>query len=404
MNLPPPPQADDPIIMQFRPQGDQWELNDENIKRIDPGTGHTILHNYCLYINTTPLEVYQYLIETHGCDINAQDDNGDTPLHYALYHFNPTENGGNIAVLTFLLNQKGINGNIKNQYDATLLHIACDNINNLPLDIFKVLIETKGCEINAQDKYNDTPLHYALYHFNPRWGGDITVLTYLLNQKGINGDIKDQYDTTLLHTACRNINNLPLEIFKLLIKTLGCDINAQDDNGNTPLHYVLCCFNRDDGGDITVLRYLITQEGVNVNIKDQYNTTLLHTACYKIDKLPLEIFQYLIETLGCEINAQDNNQNTPLHYALENFNPDDGGDINVLAYLLNQENVNINLTCDHYRTILHKACTCPPFSFSNSRWSNDVNNLNGECDSILCQVVEVIAERCIQQVLDEISS
>jgi ankyrin repeat protein len=112
----------------------------------------------------------------------------------------------------------------------------------------------------------------------------------------------------------------------------------------------------------------------------------------------------LIKTLGCEINAQDNNQNTPLHYALENFNPDDGGDINMLAYLLNQKSVNINLTCDHYRTILHKACTCPPFSFSNSRWSNDVNNLNGECDSILCQVVEVIAERCIQQVLDEISS
>jgi hypothetical protein len=49
MNLPPPPPAqhDDPIITQFRPVEGQRELNDENIERIDPETGSTILHNYC---------------------------------------------------------------------------------------------------------------------------------------------------------------------------------------------------------------------------------------------------------------------------------------------------------------------------------------------------------------------
>jgi hypothetical protein len=55
MNLPPPPQDDDPIITQFKPYYDQWELTDNNINRIGPETGHTILHNYCCYINTTPL-------------------------------------------------------------------------------------------------------------------------------------------------------------------------------------------------------------------------------------------------------------------------------------------------------------------------------------------------------------
>jgi hypothetical protein len=52
--LPPPPQDDDPIITQFTPVEGQWALIDENIKRIDPKTGHTILHNYCQHIKYHP--------------------------------------------------------------------------------------------------------------------------------------------------------------------------------------------------------------------------------------------------------------------------------------------------------------------------------------------------------------
>jgi hypothetical protein len=42
------------------PQDGQWELNDNNIKRID--RGETILHNYCKFINTTPSQVFVYLV------------------------------------------------------------------------------------------------------------------------------------------------------------------------------------------------------------------------------------------------------------------------------------------------------------------------------------------------------
>jgi len=53
MSLPPPPQDDDPIITQFKPQYGQWELTDDNSKRIDLTTGETILLNYCKKINST---------------------------------------------------------------------------------------------------------------------------------------------------------------------------------------------------------------------------------------------------------------------------------------------------------------------------------------------------------------
>jgi hypothetical protein len=198
---PPPPQDDNPIITQFRPVEDQWELTDDNINRIDPKTGHTILYNYCKYINTTPLEVYQYLIETKGCDVNVQDKNNDTPLHYALGCFNP-HYGGSITVLMYLLGQMSVNANIKGQCGYTLLHTACQQINSLPLEIFKLLIETMGCDVNAQDEYNNTPLHNAFLCFNLRNSGAIAALTYLINQTNIDVNIKDKNGHTILHLAC----------------------------------------------------------------------------------------------------------------------------------------------------------------------------------------------------------
>jgi hypothetical protein len=203
MNLPPPPQDDDPIITQFKPIANQWELTDKNIKRVNPETGQTILHNYSLYLWTTPLEVYRYLIETKGCDVNARDNNNDTPLHDALCYFE----GGDTTVLMYLLTQTNINVNIKGRYGYTILHYARYNINRLPLDVFKLLIETHGADVNAQDEDNETPVHLAFRCFDPDKGGDITVLAYLINQKNVNLNVKGKKGFNLLHYACTN--NLP---------------------------------------------------------------------------------------------------------------------------------------------------------------------------------------------------
>jgi ankyrin repeat protein len=545
MNLSPPsPQDDDPIITQFRPLNGQWELNGDNITRIDHETGCTILHNYCKHINTTPLEVYRYLIETKDCDVITKDKYNDTPLHYAFEYFNPN-NGGNITVLRYLLNQKTLDVNLKGQYGSTLLHAACCNINTLPLEIFQLLIETLGfdvnvqnntdsstlhralawfdpnkggdikvlmyllnqngvngnleacfgetllhiacqkinklpleiftvligtlgCNVNAREKYRDTPIHYAIQNFKPRTDGDINVLTYLLNQMGINGNLKGHNGYTLLHTACCNINSLPLDVFKLLIETIGCDINAQSDNQNTPIQFLFGCFDPNKGGDIKVLMYLLNQNGINVNIKNQYGNTILHMACEKINTLPIDVFKALVETIGCDINAQGEDNNTPLHNALRSFGS--GDDIAVLYYLLAQKNINVNAKDKYGRTLLHWACKringlpleifqylietmgCDvniqdnnkdiPIYYAfqlldpnkggdikvltyllrqnnfrtkhhngqtflhlacinNHRTSRDHIKLNAECDTILCQIVEVIVETCIERVVDE---
>jgi len=315
MNLPPPPQDDDPIITEFTPRDGQWDLNDDNMKLIDPETGQTILHNYCQHINASPLAVYRFLIEV------------------------------------------------------------------------------KGYDVDIQDKYNDTPVHDAFRYFDPNEGGDITVLRYLLTQNNVNLNAKGYNNQTLLHTACNNINALSIEIFKLLIEK-HADVNVQDDDNNTPIHRALYCFDPNDGGDITVLNYLLSQEDVNLNIKGYNGSTLLHTACNNINGIPLDIFKVLIEKHGGDVNTQDNNNNTPLHNALGCFDPNDGGDITVLTYLLSQKDVNLNIKGEKGCNLLHSACTNNLPSYRRSV------ELDAECDTVLCQIVEYIIERCVQEVLD----
>jgi ankyrin repeat protein len=247
---------------------------------MDPKTGHTILHNYCKYINTTPLEVYRYLIETKGCDVNVQDDDNDTPFHYAIRCFDPND-GGNITVLTYLLAQTNINVNTKGYNGNTLLHYACFEINTLTIDIFKLLIERLGAGVNAQDDYKHTPIHIALGLFNSNNGGDIAVLTYLLMHDDVNTNIHGQFGATLLHFACSFVNDLPLDVFKYLIEKKGCVMNPGDKDKLPPLCSAFIYLKPDNRDVIHVLSYLINQALINVNFANQNSYTPLHFACIR---------------------------------------------------------------------------------------------------------------------------
>jgi ankyrin repeat protein len=240
------------------------------------------------------------------------------------------------------------------------------------------------------DKNSYTPIHNALYSFNSNQDGDITVLAYLLSQGKVDVNIKNQQGDPLLHYVRKKIDKLPLEIFKLLIETISSDVNKQDIGKDTPLQNVLHSFNPKQGGDITVLIYLLSQGKVD---------PLLHYACKNINILPLDVFKLLIENLGCDVNTQDNNEDTPLHNALYHFSPRKyGGDINVLTYLIHQKGVNVNIKGQKGCNLLHLIC------INNLPSYKRTVQLNAECDSILCPIAEAIAERCIEQILDETTS
>jgi ankyrin repeat protein len=128
-------------------------------------------------------------------------------------------------------------------------------------------------------------------------------------------------------------------------------------------------------------------------MKGEYGYTLLHIACININSLSLDVFKLLIETLGCDVNVQDHYKNTPIHHALDKFNPNDDGDKILLTYLINQKNFNINIKDLAGYTFLHYAC--------RESFLGRSAVLNAEYDTILCQIFETIADRCVQDLLDE---
>jgi ankyrin repeat protein len=237
----------------------------------------------------------------------------------------------------------------------TILHNYCRHIHSTPLAVFKYLIETKGCNIGLLDKQRNTPFHYAVINFES--GSNVALLTYLLSQESLNADIQGQYGWTLLHVACLKINSLPLEIFKHLIEINHCDANLRDSLNNAPIHQAVHKFD-PNRGDIAILTYLLGQNCIHANFKGPFNRTLLHIACDNINTLPLEIFKYLIEIKGDDINTRDDIDNSPLRYALDEFDPSQGGNNNVavLAYLFSQKTVNANSKGRNDCNLLHWAC------------------------------------------------
>jgi ankyrin repeat protein len=329
--LMPPPLDDDPIITEFKPIDGQWELNDENIKYVNPETGETILHNYCGCVDAMPLGVLRYLVETKGCDVNAVDKRGNTPIHDALVHCNDSSD---MSILSYLLRQNGVNANTKNENGYNLLHQACFNVNSLSIEIFEDLFEICGADINAEDESKTTPLYYAL----PDFCGDIAVLNYLFSRKELTLKVKGQNGHTLLHWACEYINTLPIEVYKLLLKR-NSTINTQDDDGNTPIHIALRQFNPEEGGDIDVLTFLLGQKGINISLRGEYGRNLLHIACGNINALPTKIFKYLIENLKLSLFSLDLDKTASIVLALRFFEEECGGNIKTLNYLTGQKGV-----------------------------------------------------------------
>jgi hypothetical protein len=175
----------------------------------------------------------------------------------------------------YLINQEGVDVNMKGNYGHTLLHSACQDINTTPFHIFKHLIQTKGCDINIQDQYLDTPIHDAFCYFNPNEGGDINTLMYLLNLEDVDVNKKGQYGHTILHLACRRINRLPLDIINYLIETKGSKIDCIDYQGNTPFHLLMTHLSTKLDSNVSQIAEYLIQKGIPINHKNSSHLTVL---------------------------------------------------------------------------------------------------------------------------------
>ena len=237
-----------------------------------------------------------------GTDVNAKDEFGCTPLHWAALADSP-------EVADFLI-AKGADLNVRDGYSLTPL------MNARALPVVELLI-AKGADIHAKvERQGRTKLHMTCLT------GDKDMADLLI-RKGADVNLKDRSGITPLWLAASGGHT---DVAELLIAK-GADVNASDKRGRTPLtvakqrkHTEMVNILLEHGakqtlhaavasGDIDEVKRLISQRA-DVNVKNEEGQTPLHRAARAGQR---EVAELLISK-GADINAMSQAwESTPLH-------------------------------------------------------------------------------------------
>ena len=155
-----------------------------------------------------------------------------------------------------------------------LVHDFCV-IRQMPLSIFNAVKANNLDEVQRYFAGNGLPdiitsyEYDSLLHVAVRNGASIDVIKTLARY--VNIDQRNAWGETALHLACIQERFDVIEVVRLLLRW-GSDINAQNINGETPLHW------SSAHGKLDVVKFLVTH-GANVdNSTTRELLTPLHTA------------------------------------------------------------------------------------------------------------------------------
>ena len=216
----------------------------------------------------------------YGADIQTVSSTGDTPLCIAA---GLSDGAGLVRKLISL----GAPVDAKNKYGSTPLLMSSS------AEVSEILLNL-GADINAVNSYGSTPAHIAAYH------GKSAILALLLS-RGADIHVADMRGLTLLHSAvslsCGSANK---ECAKMLLDH-GADINAKNWRKETPFHFA-CRFMKkrliqmmmkyspdlnacDEDGATPLMRLadrgmtgtmsVLTKAGADISIKNRYGETAL---------------------------------------------------------------------------------------------------------------------------------
>ncbi|CAH2319958.1 E3 ubiquitin- ligase MIB2 isoform X2 [Pelobates cultripes] len=227
------------------------------------------------------IEVVKILLQANA-NIDLKDDEGDTALHYAAY--------GNQAAVIRVLLAKGADTELLNNAKFTALYIA---VNKGFAEVVQVLC-IPNTTINIQDSHGDTPLHCAitadfrsiieiltevpnidftvqnsqgfnlLHHSTLK--GNIVAVRKILERARQLVDSKKEDGFTALHLATLNNHQ---EVAGVLIKEGRCDVNLRNNRNQSPLHLAVT------QGHVNLV-HLLLSEGADVNAEDEDGDTPMH--------------------------------------------------------------------------------------------------------------------------------
>lgn len=136
------------------------------------------------------------------------------------------------------------------------------------LDGVKLLVE-KGANTGVRNSHNNSILHVAATF------GNLDIMQYLVNEVGMDIEVKTKDDTTPLHYCdC-------VECTSFLISKCA-NVNAQNKDGLTPLHYALSY-------SMDVFKKLVNSSNIIVNMVDYDGFSILTRAVDKGNKEAVDL-------------------------------------------------------------------------------------------------------------------
>ena len=268
------------------------------------------------------MTLVQTLIREYKADINARDDQSDTPLGVAA-------TSGNLDAALCLICDFGCDPNLRGYNGRSLLHDACEGGN---VSLVQTLILEHMADISARDDKHNTPLGIAAAC------GRMDVALCLINEFCCDPHLKGFNGRPLLHDACEGGN---VTLVQTLIRKHEADINAFDDKYCTPLAVAAHC------GKLDVALCLINEFGCDTQLKGFNGRSLLHDACQGGN---VTLVQTLIQEHKADVNAQDNRHNAPIGIAAL------CGKLDVVLCLINEFGCDPHMRGFDGRCLLHNAC------------------------------------------------
>lgn len=197
---------------------------------------------------------------------------------------------------------------MNNQSNKNLLLEYLDVAHNPSPSFIKCLL-SEGYNVNDVNKYNVSILNLYINSFDNDMAKYIKLdIIKLLTPDNINHQCDAGY--TVLHAVCRKVPTR-IDIIKYLVE--DCNINV---NLRTICYKEVALFKyiRNANSldiDLEIIKLLIPD---NINIQYKNGFTALHAVCKK--KLPkLDIIKYLVEDCNIDINIKDYNNSTALDYS-----------------------------------------------------------------------------------------
>ncbi|KAI9043325.1 uncharacterized protein KD926_003855 [Aspergillus affinis] len=296
-----------------------------------------------------------------ACNLNRKDENSKTPLYTACC-------GRHAASVRVLLDH-GADAHLNSEYrckSGSRIKPLPSNQGLTPLqgwaDIEKLgsqhddeelegcleLLVNAGCDVNVRNYAGETPLFAWGQQFlagDQRLDKKLQFVTMLLKH-GADPCARDKKGRTALHQI-RSYDDCE-EVISLLVQA-GADINAADDDGETPLIFVAKAQRLDVGP--------LIRNGADPNIQDLDGNTALHYICSSW----LLKYEHLQDWLTFADPTIKNNAGDTCIYNLR-FGNNGQGRLDSIPFFI-EKGLDLEFQNDQGRTVLHAAVQHGQFEF-----------------------------------------